>query len=350
MPLRTNLVFWLLTLLVLVGAIVSISERSKVAEEVSLQKVFKDLENTLQDVHKISIKNREKVIELSLTDKEWVLTNRNNFIASQEVVRGLLLGVSELKLKEAKTSREGLLPRLHVEDVSKKDSKSILLVLRDQKNKIMAELIIGKEAEQMAGVTGIGRYVRKPDEKTAWLAEGNVEAFLDVNKWVNPKVINIPKERIKQVTVIHKNAPTMTVVPVGGVSKKFRILNFPAGREIEYQSDIDNMAEGVEDLELEDVKQFSTEFLDRKGNINSQYNTKDGLVISVTAFEDKDGEFWGHFSARAKDNVAKSILDEAEGINSRVRKWGYSLPAHKYRYMTRKVEDVLKPLKKNTAK
>ena len=45
MPLRTNLVFWLLTLLVLVGAIVSISERSKVTEEVSLQKVFKDLEN-----------------------------------------------------------------------------------------------------------------------------------------------------------------------------------------------------------------------------------------------------------------------------------------------------------------
>ena len=110
------------------------------------------------------------------------------------------------------------------------------------------------------------------------------------------------------------------------------------------------MAEGLEDLELEDVKQFSTEFLDKKGNINSQYNTKDGLVINITAFEDKDGEFWGHFSARTEDNVKKSVLDEAKGINSRVGKWVYSLPAHKYRYMTRKVEDVLKPLKKKTAK
>ena len=91
MPHRTNLVFWLLTLLVLVGAILSISERSKVTEEVSLQKVFKDLENKLQDVHKISIKNREKVIDLSLKDKEWVLTNRNNFIASQEVVKAFAL-------------------------------------------------------------------------------------------------------------------------------------------------------------------------------------------------------------------------------------------------------------------
>ena len=350
MPLRTNLVFWLLTLLVLVGAIVSISERSEVIEEVSLQKVFKDLENKLQDVHKISIKNRENAIDLSLKNKEWVLTDRNNFIASEEVVKGLLLAVSELKLKESKTSREELLPRLHVEDVSKKDSKSILLVLRDQKNKVIAELIIGKEAEQMAGVTGIGRYVRKPEEQTAWLAEGNIEAFLDVNKWVNPKVINISKERIKQVTVMHKNDPIMTVVPVGGTTKKFKIVNFPAGREIEYQSDIDNMAEGLEDLELEDVKQFSTEFLNKKGNINSQYNTKDGLVINVTAFEDKVGEFWGHFSVKAKDNVAKSVVDEAKAINSRVEKWIYSLPAHKYRYMTRKVEDVLKPLKKKTAK
>ena len=149
------------------------------------------MENKLQYVHNISIKNRENAIDLSLKNKEWVLTDRNNFIASEEVVKGLLFAVSELKLKESKTSREGLLPRLHVEDVSKKDSKSILLVLRDQKNTVIAELIIGKEAEQIAGVTGMGRYVRKPDEKTAWLAEGNIEAFLDVNKWVNPKIINI---------------------------------------------------------------------------------------------------------------------------------------------------------------
>ena len=41
MPLRTNLVFWLLTLLVLVGAILSISERSKVTEEVSSKRYLK---------------------------------------------------------------------------------------------------------------------------------------------------------------------------------------------------------------------------------------------------------------------------------------------------------------------
>ena len=60
MPLRTNLIFWLLTLLVLVGAIVSISERSAVTESVVLKKVFKNLENKLQDVQntKINIHNK----------------------------------------------------------------------------------------------------------------------------------------------------------------------------------------------------------------------------------------------------------------------------------------------------
>ena len=57
--------------------------------------------------------------------------------------------------------------------------------------------------------------------------------------------------------------------------------------------------------------------------------------------KDKVGEFWGHFRVKAKDNVAKSVVDEAKSINSRVENWVYSLPAHKYRYMTRKVEDVL---------
>ena len=180
MSLKTNLIFWLLTLLVLVGAIISIFERSVVTEEVALQRVFKGLDKKLQDVHKLSIENREKAINLGRKNQEWVLTDRSNFVASEGAVKALLLAISELKLKEAKTSREKLLPRLHLEDVTKKGSKSILLTLRDQKNNLIAELILGKEAQQMPGVTGIGRYVRKPGEKTAWLAEGNVKAFLSL--------------------------------------------------------------------------------------------------------------------------------------------------------------------------
>ena len=46
--------------------------------------------------------------------------------------------------------------------------------------------------------------------------------------------------------------------------------------------------------------------------------------------------------------MTKNVSDEAKAINSRVAKWIYGLPAHKYRYMTRKIEDVLKPQKKAT--
>ena len=72
----------------------------------------------------------------------------------------------------------------------------------------------------------------------------------------------------------------------------------------------------------------------------------DGLLIKVQAFEDSENKFWGVFKASASLNASENIRQEVDKINSRVSNWVYGLPAHKYRYMTRSVRDVVKASKK----
>ena len=72
----------------------------------------------------------------------------------------------------------------------------------------------------------------------------------------------------------------------------------------------------------------------------------DGLIVNIETFEDSSGKFWGRLTS-VSDGTAKSeVKNEVREINSSVSKWVYELPAHKFRYMSRKLEDVLKQPKK----
>ena len=55
-----------------------------------------------------------------------------------------------------------------------------------------------------------------------------------------------------------------------------------------------------------------------------------------------DGHFWAALSARTAETASDAIKKEAAAINATVSKWVYELPAHKYRFMSRKHSDVLK--------
>ena len=72
----------------------------------------------------------------------------------------------------------------------------------------------------------------------------------------------------------------------------------------------------------------------------------DGLVMNIEMFEDSSNRFWGRVKASSEDTAIDEIKNEAQEINDNVSNWVYELPAHKFRYMSRKLEDVLKQPKK----
>ena len=344
---RSLFIFSLVTIVIVIAASVSISSRyGGTTQGLANKAVFEGFSKKFEDVEIISVQDRDKTLTVRRSDDTWVMVDRSNYRASPEAVRNVLLGLAELRLKEPKTERKKLYSRLQVEDLSEKEAKSQLLMVKGKNGDTLAALIVGRETSEIAGASDVGRYIRKPDETISWLAEGRLQLPDGVNKWVMPQFMHVDSKRVDTVMVVHPSGQVMQVKRENPKSTKFIIENFPTGREIEYQSDLDNMAEGLDKLELQDVRKAEDIKFPKEKTIKTKYRMFDGLIVNIETFEDSSGKFWGRLTS-VSDGTAKSeVKNEVREINSSVSKWVYELPAHKFRYMSRKLEDVLKQPKK----
>src|SRR5258708_6138575 len=48
-----------------------------------------------------------------------------------------------------------------------------------------------------------GVYIRKAGEPQSWLADGKIELPGDFTGWVDPQIVNIPRDRVKEGKVTH---------------------------------------------------------------------------------------------------------------------------------------------------
>jgi len=157
-------------------------------------------------------------------------------------------------------------------------------------------------------------------------------------------MFDVANKRVAKVSVIHPDGQTMMVSRADAKSTKFNLDNLPQGRTIEYQSDVDNMGDGLDKLELEDVKATSEISFPTEKVISTEISTYDGLFVDAEMAEKSDGNFWARFKARTSEDAKDEVKREASAINAKTSKWVYQIPAHKYRYMSRKLSDVLKSL------
>jgi len=346
---KTFIGFTAITAIVVVGASFSVASRYSVhkvgIEDKLLLPGFAD---QAKGVTEIVVQDAKQTLTVKHDGDKWVMADRQNYVASNSVMSELLLGLSELRLREAKTKKPKLYARLQVEDLKGDKAKSILLTVRG-KSGDLAKLIVGKVNADVAGPSNTGRYIRKPGDEQSWLVSGRLDIPGKISKWVKPEFLNVAGKRIQHVAVSHPDGQQMIVSRTG--KEKFKIDNMPADRVVEYQSDIDNMGDGLDKLELEDVMAKGEKKFTADNTIKTEIKTNDGLIMDVKMAEfNKGEEFWAELTARTSENASEAVKKEAAAINAVVSKWVYQLPAHKYRYMSRKHSDVLKDPKKDRKK
>ncbi len=339
--------FTAVTAVIVIAAGASIGARYGVATSgLAEEPVFAGLADKFNEVGEIAVQDKDKTLTIKRYDESWVVTDRSDYLASAESVRDVLIGLSELRLKEGKTEKKDLYTKLAVEDVTEKDAQSRLLTVKDKSGSILASLIVGRETGQIAGASDVGRYIRKPGEQRSWLAEGRLQVPAAVKDWVTPQFIDVSNKRIDTVNVVHPDGQRMDVKRKSKDGTKFVIQNLPTDRKIEYQSDINNMGDGLDKLELEDVRAAGKIEFPEDKIIKTAIRTFDGLVVNVESFEEKGSKFWGRFSATTAPDASDNVKKEAARINETTKKWVYELPAHKFRYISRRPDDVLEEVKK----
>lgn len=340
---KTFIGFTAVTAIVVVAAGISVASRYNAIDVAKDNaRLFPVFAGKVGEATEVSVQDASGTLTVKKEGDKWLLASRQNFEASTEAISDILVGLSELRLREPKTKKADRYSRLQVEEVTAKKAKSKLLTVKGKDGKKLAEILVGKVNNEITGATNVGYYVRKPGEEQSWLVAGRLDVPDAVNKWVKPALFDVAGKRVAKVSVIHPDGQTMMVSRADAKSTKFNLDNLPQGRTIEYQSDVDNMGDGLDKLELEDVKATSEISFPTEKVISTEISTYDGLFVDAELAEMKDGNFWARFKARTSDDAKDEVKREASAINAKTKKWVYQIPAHKYRYMSRKLSDVLK--------
>ncbi len=295
--------------------------------------MFPGLAPKLASVAKLEIAHQGNTLTIEKRpDGQWGIASMHDYPVQESKLRGLLTGLTELRLSEPRTSEPSEFPRLGVEDPNGKTAASNLLTLVDTVGKPVISVIIGHRRVRSQGNGAEEVYVRRPDENQSWLAEGSIEADADAAQWLDRDIINIGHDRIASVDV---NDNALVFGKAGG---KFALLQ-PADHPKLEDYKVDDVGRALELLTLMSVKADGDVKVPETGH--AVFTTNDGLAVTVHVFHapktgDKDADVWARFSASGPDAVKK----EADALNQRVNGWSYEIGSWKEKALVPTLDDL----------
>lgn len=339
--------------------------------------LFPDLTSKVNDVASIEIKKPGETFTLTRTASGWALASKGNFPARVEQVKTTVVGISQLKPVEAKTSNPELYPRIGVQtpgdappppappptpdSTETPPTQPTLVTLKDAQGATLASLIVGTQKWGTPPTV----FVRKADDPQSWLVEGELQVPTDSIEWIDRQVLNIPRERIKSVSVVHPATPDVAEVEVARAAPSetsFKLSNMPEGRELTAPTAPETLVSGVQYFNIDDVKPAGEIGFSQPEAI-SVFRTFDGLVITTQAVK-KDATTWVNITAAFEEvptpqpapatpeanptpppaqKPADEVKKEAAELNSKLSAWAFAVPDYKAKNLTATVETLLKP-------
>jgi Domain of unknown function (DUF4340) len=290
--------------------------------------MFPDLAPKLRDVARIEITHQGKqtVIE-KRQDGGWGVASMHDYPVQEAKLRGMLTGLTELRLAEPRTRDPAEFSRLGVDDPNGTASSADLLRLADAADKPIVALIVGHRRVRSQANVPEEVYVRRPDESQSWLAEGSLQVDADASLWLDRNVMNISHDRIASVAVGDQ------ALLFGRRDDKF-VLTQPAEHPKLEDYKVDDVARGLELLTFQEVKADADAPGSEMGH--SVFTTNDGLAVTVTVLH-ADKDVWARFAVSGTSDKVKA---EAERMNGRVAGWSYQIGSWKEKSLVPSMADL----------
>ena len=152
-----------------------------------------DLSEKLNDVTKLTMHEAGNTLlaEVSKSENNWVVTNRDGYEADIEAVRATFNKLSEAKLIEKKTSNPENYSKLEVEDIASENAQGVQFSIEGLSESI--NIIVGKEGSSGKN----SQYIRRAGEEQSWLINKKLNLNRDVTQWLRKDILDIPPERLK---------------------------------------------------------------------------------------------------------------------------------------------------------
>ena len=333
------------TVVVVVAAMVI--RQSEQRSNISTQGAyFPDLLQQSNQVTKAIIKDRESTTTLKKDGDQWRIVEKNEYPASTEKVRELVLGLARLQRLEAKTNNPELYAKLEVNDINEPESSSKLVQLMNDSDKDLAVLIVGKNKATQGGTSKRQLYVRTPGDAQSWLVEGLMPVLGNTTDWLDKAIIKPEVGEIRSVTV--DNADDSFVVSrESAEATDFTLQELGPDEEVESQYTVNQIAQSFKELRLEDVKSKSSFDLSSTETSRAILESFDGAQIELD-IHNKGEQVFGqlhasHIESNESDQVATgSVLEKVKQWNAIWDKWIYELPSYQVENILVKKEDLIK--------
>jgi hypothetical protein len=338
----TVLILAVLALVSAVAAVVVVIAHRPASQIAAGEPFFPQLGVRLGDAASLSIKKGDSSFELVRKDDKWVLPAKGDYPARADLVRGVLIGLSETRTIEAKTRDPKLYDRLEVEDAGA-DGKSTEIAVKDKDGAVLADLLLGKRRGSIGDVESNNAlvYARKAGDAQSWLVMTALEPRTNEVDWAARDVVDIPEDQVTSVTLTGGDGQSFTVERAKPDDKDFALHDKPADMNIKSQFDVNSIAEALSSLTFEDVMPAAKLAVPPTGTSKADYLTKDGLHVVVTLVP-RDTEKWALITAAGEGAAAAKAAE----ITTRVTGWAYRLPDYKSGKIETKKADLLeKPAK-----
>ena len=364
---RTFLAFAAVTAATVVAAAVSYTAQPEPATvTASGEPAFPGLDDRINDVARIVIADKDGKFALARADSgAWVAEDKFGYPADEARIRELVLGLADLHLAEAKTSRPERYDRLEVQDIDAAGAKSRLVRLESGEGETLAEVLIGKQKYAMTGGEEAGTYIRLAGAQQAWLAAGEVAADGATGDWLVREVVSLPSGAVRRIEIKQPDGGRVVAHRDSREDEGFAVEGVPEGREVDPAA-VEGLASGLSLLEFEDVKPAEKiEF--PKAHPVATFTTFDGTAVSAElakigdkhwirisaeqveqrpAGDEKQPEQDGAAGAEESAEDAKRTAGPeiaAAAINDRVEGWAYQISPYVYDRLTQTIDDLLKP-------
>lgn len=258
-----------------------------------------------------------QTIKVTQKNGQWVLPQRNDYPANQELVTETLLALADVKALEARTAKaewHAALGLVVPEDLG----RAVRFDVADKTGAALASLLLGREqqseAEAKQEVMTIGPqlrqfYARLTDDPQSWLARGRLPRNANFSAWMDGRLAKHDVSALKSVR-FEASTGLFTLVRVSPDS-----WSLPGGN---------GWLAGFEALRPDDVTLAETINFDTARRMRLRYD--DGLTITY-ANVGAATVIWSAISAEAQKGASPAVQEKAAAINARFGKWALRFDA-----------------------
>jgi hypothetical protein len=264
---------------------------------------------TLNDVPTVTITGPNHKVTLQRQAGNWVVAERNNYLANSERVLRLLRDLRDANLLEEKTRKPENFNRLGVA------ASGIQLDIVD------TTLLFGQQASGRGG--RYLRYLHTDNENQVWLQSASLNQLeADPAVWLQPDVIDIDSASIQRVTILQGEESLQVQRTTTGEVKVVGV----AEDQLRYAGIADSVMNLLSGVKLEDV--LPRQELDLEGAVAVSVTLTGGAELGLRLLE-RDGAFW-------------LTVDSPRAEDADLKSWAYKISRLNYDNMTKPKSSLLK--------